>query len=223
MALSFDGATSFVTYSDNALMDGVTKLTVDFDVFFNTLTIGDLILHKYVAGATGWRLETVTAASTFGFRFGLAVDSVVTQTSQFVVNTWQHWTITYDGAQATNAAKIQAYLDGSPRTLAFSAAAPASILANAQAFRVGHNSAATLDGKVANLKIWNDWVSADEALLMLRYWRPHKTTNLLLWSPFDDATLAKDYSGHAEDGTVTACTQVQGPQREMGFSPTMVA
>lgn len=216
MALSFDGSDDNVAYTDHALMDGVTKLTIDFDVFFNTLTASDIIMSKFTNAVGGWKISSLTTNTTMLFQIGAGTNISISQATQYVVNTWQHWTFTYDGGLAGNTGRFQAYLDGSPRTLTFSLTVPASIVATSAVFTAGF-TAASLDGRIANLKIWNDHVSADEALLMYRSWRPHKTANLLIWAPYDDGVVAADYSGNHVAGVVTGCTQIEGPPKEMGF------
>jgi hypothetical protein len=197
-------------------MDGVAKLTVDFDVFFNTLTLSDIVMSKFTTAVGGWKVSSLTANTTMLFQIGAAVNISISQATQYVVNTWQHWTFTYDGGAADNATRFQAYLDGVARTLAFGAAVPATIAATTAVFTAGF-TAASHDGRIANLKIWNDWMSSAEAQLMYRSWRPHKTANLLLWAPYDDAVVAADYSGNGNVGTVTTATQIEGPPKEMGF------
>jgi hypothetical protein len=216
VALLFDGLAARVTYTDHALMDGVAKLTIDYDVFFNTLTVDDRVMQKFTTAVGGWRISSLTTNTTMLFQIGAGTNISITQATQYVVNTWQHWTFTYDGGLADNITRFQAYLDGSPRTLTFSLAVPATIAATTAVFTAGF-TAASHDGRIANLKIWNDHVSAAEAQLMYRSWRPHKTANLLLWAPYDDAVVAADYSGNGNVGTVTTATQIEGPPKEMGF------
>lgn len=217
MALVLDGATTYVTFTDDVALDGIAALTVDFDVFFNSLAVNDYVIDKFQSGTGGWAVRIGAAANTtFLFTVGAAANVLCAVTTSLVVNTWQHWTVMYDGGQATNTTRLRIWLDGVEQTVGYTNTIGATIPAGTTVLRYGTNSASTLDGRVANVKIWTASLTAAQIVQQRNMWRPVVTANLLYWHPLDDGVLAKDYSGNGKDGTVTVATQISGPPLSMG-------
>ena len=113
-----------------------------------------------------------------------------------------------------DAARFQYYKNGSQVTLTYNAAMPATLGDSGAALVTIGGSAGLggfMDMKFALLKAWPG-VSLTAAEVAQEYnsFRPARTSSCTLWSPYDDPTNPKDYSGSGNHGTVTGAV----------FSPT---
>lgn len=127
---------------------------------------------------------------------------------------WHHWAFVYDGGGAANADRLKIYLDAANQSLTFNGTIPAS-MGNATTGVVftGFDDVNNvyLDGTVALRRIWTAALSAAEVAQEMHSYRPARTSGLILWSPYDDGTNARDYSGNGNHGTATGARQAQGP------------
>ena len=79
---------------------------------------------------------------------------------------------------------------------------------------VGH---ANTELEVASLKFWSVALSDQEIAQERLSFRPVRTSDLLLWVPYDDDIQARDYSGGGFHGTATGTIeQVPGPPVSYG-------
>lgn len=72
--------------------------------------------------------------------------------------------------------------------------------------------------EVAHFKMWSAALTFAQLVQEMHSYRPVRTANLLVWSPYDDGTSARDYSGRGNHGTVSGATQVQGPPIAFGVA-----
>lgn len=78
--------------------------------------------------------------------------------------------------------------------------------------------------EVAHFKFWSRAFSLDEIIAESYSYEPLNIPNLLIWSPYDDALQARDYSGNANHGTPSGgVTQVVGPTGVAYDSRAMLA
>lgn len=212
MAIDSDGATSVVSFADINALDGIAKFTLDFDIFWDTITANDGVMGK-TTGAAGWRIIAQNA-TTFSFIFE-GVGQMTT--AALAASSWDHWCVQYDGTAVGNANRLQFYKNGAAQVITFGAAVPATMASTAAIFRFFLASAASLDGGLANVRIWTDWLGAAIVPQLRHCYVPPVTTNLLIWVPGDDGTTPKNYGGPDQPTGYTAITQRSGPNYKVGM------
>ena len=213
MALDFDGADDRVDHGDIAAIDGAAALSVAFWVYLQTSENGTELVGKGGAGFT--IRESTSSVDDMAASFPDAATQGRTTGSIFPAGSWQHWIMVFDGAGVGNAARLQLYKDGVNQTLTFDGTIPATIGdAGTAQLQVGVNqglNAFYADAIIAHLKIWTAALTAAEAAQEMNSYLPARTANLILWSPYDDGTNARDYSGNGNHGTVTGALAAGGP------------
>jgi hypothetical protein len=79
---------------------------------------------------------------------------------------WNHWAMTYDGVQSTNATRLTLYLNGAGQSLSFTGAIPATTSNNAfnETFRIGRSAVNNVwsTGDFAELGMWQTTLSSAE-------------------------------------------------------------
>ncbi|MBF0400894.1 MAG: FG-GAP repeat protein [Magnetococcales bacterium] len=166
-ALSFNGATtnSMVDFGDVNQLDGVSQYTLEGYVYFNApFTASETVFAKRTADTD--RALMLQAYDTSG-HMAVAVDSGYGYMTGTGLNTnqWYHLAIVYDGAQATDATRLQFYVDGQLQTLSFLGAVPTVTQNSASRFIMGAEYSGTVvpttadglvgfNGKVDNVALW---------------------------------------------------------------------
>lgn len=213
MALDFDGTNDFVTHGDIAAIDGASVLSWVLWMNPRTLEAFGYFWSKWEPGNGPFAYINASGAVSMAF------DGVGTRGSTpdlLTVDTWAHLGFAYDGGGADNAARLRGYVDGIERVLSFTGTIPATISTNAIALEVGRLSTDYFDCTIGHFRMWSAALTAAEMAQEMNTFRPARTANLFLWSPYDDGTSARDYSGSGNHGTVTEAVQFQGPPVSYG-------
>lgn len=221
MALDFDGVDDKVSHGDITGIDGASALTISAWVFLSAAGANKMVIAKDIT-ATGvglrWRLDGVGSKYVFHVSgtgvFGTTPNAITT-------GQWDHWALVFDGSGGGNSTRMICYLNGVQQTLAFTGTIEATIAdSGTEPVEVGQSNSggngSAIDANIAHLKIWTAVLTNAEVLQEMNSYRPSKTANLILWSPYDDGTSARDYSGAANHGTVTGALQFQGPPVSYG-------
>ena len=215
MALNADGVDDKIGYGDVAAIDTAAALTVMAWINPDTVVPARQVL---VAKATATVVAILFELLDNDIKIFHTSGAITGETgvNLLVAGTWTHVASVFDGSGAANADRQKLYLDGINRTLTFAGTIPSALGdGGANALEVGAGSGAAgttfYDGKVAFLKIWTAALTAAEILREMHCWWPRRTQDLLRWCPYDDGTLAQDYSPNRGDGTVTGALQVPGP------------
>ena len=210
--LDFDGTDDFVAHGDINALDSAANATWMFWAYIQTVA-ADGFIEKGTAQIYAY----LPSADTSNFATGQAGTwEKKTTTAPVVANVWAHWAVTYDGGVA-DPDKIVIYKNGVAQTLTGSN--PGTTLSDqgANAVNVGRTQGVNyIDAILALVKVWNATLTAAEVQNEMNSYRPVRTTSLLLWSPYDDGTSARDYSGAGNHGTVTGALQVAGPPVSFG-------
>lgn len=219
MGLLYDGVDDVVTHGAMSAIDVAAAVTWSWWLFGDGSQSNRTIMRRFAAADTGFRFVP-TSLNKMQLVFGAAAGSNIGETGvdSMVPNTWQHWWVVYDGAGATNADRLKAWITGVPQTLGFTNTIPDTALATAAgaSFLTG-NASTPLLGSLAHLRIWlAARPSAAEAIQEAASYHPVRTENLLLWAPYDDGTAARDYSGNGHHGVVTGALQASGPPISYG-------
>lgn len=209
MALLFDGVNDQVSYGDVNALDAIAKMTIDLDLYIETLAINKQFTRKNT-GAAGWRFCTTSTASTFIFIFE-GVTSI-SQANKYEAGEWHRWTLVFDGSLAGNA-RFKAYKDGVALSLSYSATPPATTANTAAVLEVGMTTASGAHMRVANYKVWAGVaLTPEEVALQVTMARPIRTDGLTVWSPYDESPAsARDYSGLGNHGTISGPVLAPGP------------
>lgn len=224
MALDCDGVDDLVDHGDIAAIDNATALSGMIWVFLDTLGVEEPFFGKVDLDGNTLNLyfgidtpttTTLMWAATYSSVNGARVANAL------ATGVWAHFAFVYDGNGVGNAERLFLYKNGVGLTETFVGTVPASLAGSAQPFRVAQGEIADtnthyLDGRVAHLKMWSAVLTAAEVFQEMNSYHPVRTAGLILWSPYDDGTSARDYSGNGNHGTVTGALQIQGPPVSYG-------
>lgn len=224
MALDYDGADDVVDHGDIAVIDGASALTFGCWLWIDTSEANGGILCKSSGGGIlSFSLQQWYTAPTdrIGCFFGYSAVNGGYSTTALVTGAWHHWMGVFNGGGVGNAGRQQLYLDGVAETLTFVGTVPATLPDSGAAtvqsgFVVNGATTTYYDCKIALVKIWTAALAAAEVAQEMNSYRPVRTANLILGSPYDDGTSARDYSGNGNHGTVTGALQAAGPPVSYG-------
>ena len=225
MALDHDGVDDFVSHGDITGISGATVLTVMLWLFYDVAAASDGFSIKD-SGAGQVPYYIATRASDNSAMVFLTGDPGITErsytaTGQVATGVWAHWALVVNTAGAAGNDRVKIYKDGTNLTLTHASASPNPLPSGAAAnvVTMRHvNTGSYSDGRLAYHKIWLAELSAAEVYQEMNSHRPVRTANLVLCSPYDDDTNARDYSGNGNHGTVTGTLQAAGPPVGYGAS-----
>jgi len=218
MSLDFDGVDDIVDHGDIAAIDGTSVLTVAFWISMDVVASLKGIWNKGT-GADGIGSRQDDSISAGGILDAFGNGGVQAKVGGlFTADVLQYHTIVFDGGGAANADRYKIYKNAVNQTLTFVGTIPATIAATTGAFQTGrwNLDAAFSNCKIGLLKVWTAALTAAEVFQEMNSFRPVRTANLIIWSPYDDATSSRDYSGAANHGTVTGALQTPGPPVSYG-------
>lgn len=212
MALDFDGIDDFVSHGDIPGIDLATNFSIAWWMNIDALNTAEGIADKG-GGIAAYLIRSHGAtATTIHAYFGGADSQAATQLETGV---WHYYAYAYDGGGVGDANRLRYYRDGAQVTLTYNVAVPAALGdAGAGVVEWGGNAGAGgfMDMRVALAKLWpGRTLTAAEIAQEYNSFRPTVTANLSLWSPYDDGTSARDYSGAGNHGTVTGALAGPGP------------
>lgn len=212
-------------HGDIAGIDSGAALTGMCWVNLDAIVDRDGVLNKGLLGSTtSFYMRVAVTTNAIRVAFGGAQTPGGLTGNILTTGVWAHWAFVYDGGGVANADRLKIYFNGTDQSLTFAGTIPATMNDSGTGLvRVGRDSEEqnTVDGKIALVKVWTAVLTAAEVFQELNSYRPTRTANLVLWSPYDDGTSARDYSGAGNHGTVTGALQFEGPPVGFG-SPILV-
>lgn len=216
MALDFDGSNDTVSYGDRTEFDGAAAVTWSWWQCTDIDPSNRTSLIRQAAAGTGWNMGA-TSLGRLTVILGITIASAVANSpvDSLVVGQWQHIFVVYDGGQATNALRLRAWIDATEQTMAYTNDSPATLVSAAGANLLAGNTTLPIDGKLGHLKIWLAALPTLVRHEMLSY-RPTRTANLLIWSPYDDDRAARNYAGNGFQGTLSGALAASGPAVAFG-------
>ncbi|HEX5474931.1 MAG TPA: LamG-like jellyroll fold domain-containing protein [Vicinamibacterales bacterium] len=154
-ALSFDGATSWVTVADAPALRLTTGMTIEAWVRPTLGTGWRCVLQKESADGLAYSLYSANDASRPGGWVHNDNDVFVLGTAAVALNTWTHLAVTYDGSA------LRFYTNG---VLVRTATGIASIASTTGALRIGGDSAwgEYFQGLLDDVRVYNRALSAAE-------------------------------------------------------------
>lgn len=191
--------------ADEAVLKVTTKMSV---AFWLKMAVGNT--NRGIVGS--WQTTNRWTVSTEGSgKPRLYFDSVSNygeSDAAISVGAWTHVVAVYDGGGATDADKVQIYLNGTLRTLTFAGTIPTTIsTAGTPAFRVASIGAAYMDGTMGNLALFGRALSSADVTALynggsgVRYAdNAVSYTSLIGWWELDEN------SGTRADKTANALT-----------------
>lgn len=206
-SLSFDGVDDYIEIPDASL---------PASAFQNGFSFGAWIYPKSVGETNGRIFDKSTADSgNDGFRFGLTSSNrwflqinagTVVGSSNLAIkyNNWQY-VLTTVAANGTVTHYINGVQSGTPATTGALAG-----ITTTNALRIGNRSGGTdrtFDGRIAEARIWNRPLTADE-IRAIHFDRIVPTTGLVGEWKLDEGagSTATDTSGNGNHGTITGAT-----------------
>lgn len=224
MPVSFDGTNDGFNYGDIAALDAQAAMSVAYWV----------VTRTGVAANDG---HVSKRASSLGFTIGCGAASTearcITDNAAnsgalaggFTLDTWTHLVWVYDGAGAANIDRLKLYKDGVLQTLTFSGTIPATNYGDpgAQVLNVANESGGNFAAcEIGHLKIWNAALTANDAFIEYKAYRPlTNLTKLLVWAPYNDGVAGIDFAG--SNATTTLDAPTGGKAEPTGFIyPDMV-
>lgn len=213
MALSFDGVNDKVTHGRMTVLESLATFSIAWWVSVQPSSTSECLASK----DSCVRLRRINATGNAQFH-PAGTDAIFANGPLYDAVAWFHAVWVFNGAGGTDAQKIQLYKNGIPVTLSFTGTIPTTLGAGTGNMVVSATTAGTefQNYPKAHIKMWSAALTAAEAYQEMETARPQRMTNLILWSPYDDALLARDYSQTGNDGTTTDCTQVAGPYISYG-------
>lgn len=223
MALLFDGTDDSVDHG--IVFDGPAALTVAFWHYYVTAVASDRFMGKLGTGTvSGWVINNRLASDKFTADVG-STRSASPPAASLPTATWNHWAFVFDGAGSANADKAKWYKNGSLQTSTYEGTWPTTIptgdgVGN-DSFHVGAYDTLSnfTNSRFAHLKIWTTALTAEQVAQEVESRRPHVSTNLVLWAPYD--VDAQDYSGAGHGGTISGATTADGPP--VGYGALVLA
>lgn len=210
MAITFDGVNDIVSHGDVTGIDGAANLTWMWWVLASASGVQSAGWSKDNTGASLYFYYSAEANHR-DMRCGQGgVWEIATADDIITSSAWNHICMTYNGAAGAGA-KIVIYLNAVAQSV--SGSDPGATLADtgAKTLKSGVNTTNFASGTLAHSKWWNATLTLEEIKVEMNSYVPVKTSNLILWTPYDDPG-AKDYSGAGFDGTITeALTGIAGP------------
>ena len=216
MGLSFDGIDDKISFGDLAALDAPSAFSVAFWAQPKAgVAVNDSFFSKKPSNTTGFDIQAGEADAT---RLSFQIQPGATRgdiAGAMTADVWQHQMWVYNGGGAANADRLKLWLNGVAQTLSFTGTIPASITDSGTAAVMVANSAINpvlfMPVWMAHLMVWTVALSDDHAASQCRSRRPIWFSNLLIWTPLDDGTLAQDYSGSENHGTVTGALSEESP------------
>ena len=212
MSVSLDGTDDYVDHGDITGVDLCVALTSMAWVYWDAVNASEGLIGK-----GGELYLYVTAGSLIGSgQSGTWEKTSVAPTA----GTWQHWAVVYDGSLAA-ANRIAIYLNGVAQALGGTNAGTALSDQGATTVKVGGNLTGLgyVAGRIGHVRQWLTALSVGEIVQEMWSYRPVRTTNLHLCSPYD--STPDDYSGAANHGTVTGALYAAGPPLAYG-APVLI-
>uniref|UniRef100_A0A6M3XIP8 Putative lectin/glucanase superfamily protein n=2 Tax=viral metagenome TaxID=1070528 RepID=A0A6M3XIP8_9ZZZZ len=164
-ALIFNGTSDYINLG-NSFLDDLTTFTYSGWVYHNSIGTDDDMLnvdtHTVNAPVIIWQDTGVYSAL---FNDGVATTGVLASAEATKVGVWSHLVVTFEGGN-----EVRMYINGSEDSNSpFSIASVGKIKASANDLVIGCDgtkSTSWFDGKMANVKMYNevkssDWVSSD--------------------------------------------------------------
>lgn len=144
--LSFDGTGDYLTLGNITELNAVEAFTVEMWAKQTTLDQSKTLFSKYDSSTNHITIETNSNGNMYiSIRDGVSEQRGYFDYSQIITaDTWFHLGVVFDGAGATNANKLQVYINGTQVTLSFEGTLPTLTGANEEPVLIGRRS--TLDG-----------------------------------------------------------------------------
>lgn len=197
MAIFLDGVDDTFSFGDVTSFDTPTNITYMF-WGYHTSTLGNGADHEILNKGASQLYCYVATTNANNITAGVSgVSARSTATGKWPNSTWTHIAITYDSGAGT---RLVIYVNGVSETL--SGTDPT--FGDGGASGLGFSMGAALTRAsftIANLKLWTVTLTAAAVAQEMNSYLPSRTANLLIWSPFDDGTSFKDYSGNGNNGT----------------------
>lgn len=198
MAIFLDGVDDTLSHGDISAFDTPTNLSYMF-WGYHTSTLGNGAQHEILDKGASQFYCYVRTANANNIAAGVSGASErATGADVWPNNTWVHVALTYDSAAGT---RLVIYVDGVSQALTGTDPTFGDGAASGLGFSMGA-ALTRVAFTVAHFKAWSATLTGAEVLQEMNCVRPYRTSNLLVWSPYDDDTSTKDYSGSGNHGTV---------------------
>jgi chitodextrinase len=157
LAINYDGVNDNVLIGDIPPIDGVGAVTVSAWMKRSTLNSRVLLGKQAVANAVA---ITMWPDGLVYFMMGNGSGSQGT----FALNDgfWHHVALVFDGTLTGNPARLKAYVDGAPVTLAFNGTVPALTTSNTTPVNLGSVGGFFTSGQLDDVRIYNRALTQSE-------------------------------------------------------------
>ncbi|MBT3324403.1 hypothetical protein HN681_03140 [archaeon] len=244
-SFNFDGSLGQLDMGDVDELDGTEHFTISAWVKYDSIGSWDYVISKRDSDYTTNSLVMGTGGAGYGdsndvFMRVTNGSSAWAHTTDDIIDTnWHHWTMVYDGTQATNETRLKFYFDGIQRDLTYNANVPTTTASNSNPLVLSgwHSSTSSnfMNGNVDELRIWDR--SLDSSEIYPQYVSNLRKFNSTQWylyvnqsknitTSLDDATYsyfvsARDDFGN-ENNTVLRNISIDSTFPQINFtSPTL--
>ena len=211
-ALEFDGTDEYLDCGDVTVINGASALTISGWINPYMASDNDIIFSKdgddednrillYIDVSTE---DLYIKYENGGMNQYGRYTSFTTAVYQ---NKWTHFAVVFNGSGSGNSGKLKLYLNGSAVELSFTGTIASTITnASGQSFYIGKSGSEYFDGKIDEVRIWND-VRTD-AEIKASYNRsisdPYDESSLKLYLRMNNGpgSIAFDHSSSMAHGTL---------------------
>jgi len=217
----FDGTDDSVDCGSGASLDNLKAgggMSISFWFYADTLTLGETYIEKEDTGdSLGWdirigegvssRLQFVHQGTTDFFK--ITVNGTVT------TGVWTHVVFTWDGSDT--AANSHFYVNGTEASYQSGGDGVSLTDDSAQPFMIGAESNETnsFDGRIAEVAVWGGGaILANEIAALANKLPPTRAVRsktLVFWGPLGQGSPEPDWSGNANNCTVTGAVVADHP------------
>jgi hypothetical protein len=167
-ALDFNGSAGALQIDNPTLLDDLETITIS--LWFDADSLGEGSLSKFISRNGSYELRFSNSSSRFYFdaeRWNSSDGKWRFETGSSVLGGWHHLEVTYDYGDSNNVPYL--YYDGLRVVDLDEYVSPAGSLADASGpLVIGNNSgqSRTFDGRLAEIRIFNRILNADEVLAL---------------------------------------------------------
>jgi hypothetical protein len=167
-SIVFDGVDDYIITANNIEISGAQSRSIDVWFYLNNTTARH-VLCSWGAFSTGQLCnlevnQVIGANTNYPYFAGFNNDAYVTQT--IPINTWTNIILTYDGGNLNTATGMKFYINGISKSVLFNFSTSPINTPNSKVY-IGYEGAGNrnpMNGRIANCKIYNRALSAQEVL-----------------------------------------------------------
>ncbi len=161
--MELSGSNQYVNYGDLTFLNAVSAFTIMFWINQDVLDVISYIFQKRADDSNRIEIRTLVAGDIiFVLNNGGTKYAFFDLSTLVAAGSWHHMAMVFDGARTGNSNRLIVYVDGSPVTLAFAGAMPATTVDLAGEDAIIGRSSRSFDGQLKDWRIFSRALSVGE-------------------------------------------------------------